>query len=112
MAQSQPSGDYVHQEAALQTRQDASPGVVKTTTAAATNDVQPKASWSQGTAAAAGVAAKETFGCQHCSKSFNRRENLSRHLKTRRLSPILPSIKPLALTYFLLAPSSLFFGGL
>jgi hypothetical protein len=28
-------------------------------------------------------SSKETFGCQQCSKVFNRRENLSRHLKTR-----------------------------
>ncbi|CZR69447.1 uncharacterized protein PAC_19347 [Phialocephala subalpina] len=27
-------------------------------------------------------SSKETFGCQQCSKVFNRRENLSRHLKT------------------------------
>ncbi|KUJ16637.1 uncharacterized protein LY89DRAFT_586564 [Mollisia scopiformis] len=30
---------------------------------------------------------KETFGCQQCSKVFNRRENLSRHLKTHDASP-------------------------
>lgn len=30
---------------------------------------------------------KETFGCQQCSKVFNRRENLSRHLKTHDPSP-------------------------
>jgi hypothetical protein len=31
-------------------------------------------------------SSSSTFGCNQCSKVFNRRENLSRHLKTRKLS--------------------------
>jgi hypothetical protein len=47
---------------------------------------RPKAVWT------AESSPKETFACQQCSKAFNRRENLSRHVKTRKSSRSLITI--------------------
>jgi len=43
---------------------------------------RPKAEWT------AENRPKEVYSCQQCSKVFNRRENLSRHVKTRMYLPL------------------------